>query len=72
MEWLSLVSTTVLTFDNQKLIVPNNKIWGDVIRNKTSETTRRVDMIFGIGIDKQWTFLVPNVANLAELSERIG
>ena len=38
-----------MTFDNQKLIVPNNKIWGDVIRNKTSETTRRVDMVFGIG-----------------------
>jgi small conductance mechanosensitive channel len=45
---MSLVSTTILTFDNQKLIVPNNKIWGDVIRNKTAETTRRVDMVFGI------------------------
>ncbi len=46
---MSLVSTTILTFDNQKLIVPNNKIWGDVIRNRTSESTRRVDMVFGIG-----------------------
>ncbi len=45
---MSLVSTTIKTFDNQKLIVPNNKIWGDVIRNKTAETTRRVDMVFGI------------------------
>lgn len=45
---MNLVSTTILTFDNQKLIVPNNKIWGDVIRNRTSETTRRVDMVFGI------------------------
>jgi small conductance mechanosensitive channel len=45
---MSLVSTTINTFDNQKLIVPNNKIWGDVIRNKTAETTRRVDMVFGI------------------------
>ncbi len=45
---MSLVSTTILTFDNQKLIVPNNKIWGDVIRNKTAETTRRVDMVFGV------------------------
>ena len=45
---MSLVSTTIMTFDNQKLIVPNNKIWGDVIRNKTAENTRRVDMVFGI------------------------
>lgn len=48
---MSLVSTTIRTFDNQILIVPNNKIWGDVIRNKTSVTTRRVDLTFGIGYD---------------------
>jgi small conductance mechanosensitive channel len=45
---MSLVSTTIMTFDNQKLIVPNKKIWGDVIRNKTAEDIRRVDMVFGI------------------------
>jgi small conductance mechanosensitive channel len=45
---MSLVSTTIKTFDNQKLIVPNSKIWGDVIRNLTAETTRRVDLVFGI------------------------
>jgi small conductance mechanosensitive channel len=45
---MNLVSTTIKTFDNQKLIVPNNKIWGDVIRNKTAENIRRVDMVFGI------------------------
>jgi small-conductance mechanosensitive channel len=33
---MNLVSTTILTFDNQTLIVPNNKIWGDVIRNVTA------------------------------------
>jgi small conductance mechanosensitive channel len=45
---MSLVSTTVLTFDNQTLIVPNNKIWGDVIKNVTHQRTRRVDLEFGI------------------------
>ena len=49
---MSLVSTTVLTFDNQKLIVPNNKIWGGVIRNKTAEETRRVDLTFAIGANE--------------------
>jgi small conductance mechanosensitive channel len=43
---LSLVSTTILTFDNQRLVVPNRRIWGDVIRNKTVEDTRRVDLVF--------------------------
>jgi small conductance mechanosensitive channel len=45
---MSLVSTTIKTFDNQKLIVPNSKIWGNVIRNLTAEKTRRVDLVFGI------------------------
>ncbi len=45
---MSLVSTTILTFDNQRIVVPNNKIWGDVIKNVTAQTTRRVDMVFGI------------------------
>ncbi len=48
---MSLVSTTILTFDNQKLVVPNNKIWGDVIRNVNAEPKRRVDMTFGIGYE---------------------
>ncbi|GIU23629.1 mechanosensitive ion channel family protein [Shewanella schlegeliana] len=46
---MSLVSTTIKTLDNQRLIVPNNKIWGDTINNITVEHQRRVDMTFGIG-----------------------
>ena len=45
---MSLVNTTIMTLDNQTIIVPNNKIWGDVIRNVTAQTIRRVDMMFGI------------------------
>jgi small conductance mechanosensitive channel len=45
---MSLVNTTILTFDNQTLVVPNSKIWGDVIKNVTAQTIRRVDMVFGI------------------------
>jgi small conductance mechanosensitive channel len=45
---MSLVSTTILTIDNQTLVVPNGKIWGDVIRNVTSQRIRRVDLTFGI------------------------
>lgn len=46
---MSLVSTTILSPDNQRYIVPNNKIWGDVIRNITAQDIRRVDLVFGIG-----------------------
>ena len=46
---MNLVSTMVLTFDNQLLIVPNKAVWGGVIRNVTHQDKRRVDMTFGIG-----------------------
>jgi len=45
---MSLVNTTILTIDNQTLVIPNNKIWGDVIKNVTAQRIRRVDMVFGI------------------------
>lgn len=45
---MSLVSTSLLTIDNQLYIVPNSKIWGDVIKNVTAQKIRRVDMVFGI------------------------
>ncbi|MEO0974532.1 MAG: mechanosensitive ion channel family protein, partial [Pseudomonadota bacterium] len=46
---MTLVSTRILTFDNQVNLVPNNSIWNGVITNATALDTRRVDMVFGIG-----------------------
>jgi small conductance mechanosensitive channel len=48
---MSLVNTTVKTFDNQKMVIPNNLIWKSVITNRTSQQTRRVDLVFGISYD---------------------
>jgi small conductance mechanosensitive channel len=50
-ESMTLVSTTIMTFDNKLMIVPNNSIWGDVITNATHSLQRRVDMVFGIGYE---------------------
>lgn len=48
---MSLVSTTILTFDNQELVVPNTKIWGNIIRNVTSQDRRRIDLTAKVGHD---------------------
>jgi small conductance mechanosensitive channel len=45
---MNLVSTTILTLDNETIIIPNSKIWGDVIKNVTAQDIRRIDMVFGI------------------------
>ncbi|MEE9603419.1 MAG: mechanosensitive ion channel domain-containing protein, partial [Thermoguttaceae bacterium] len=47
-KWMNMVSTTILTIDHQTLVVPNGKIWSDVIKNLTAQKIRRVDMVFGI------------------------
>jgi small conductance mechanosensitive channel len=46
---MTLLSTSIKTFDNQHLVVPNNNIWGTTIINVTGSKTRRVDLVFGIG-----------------------
>jgi len=57
---MSLVSTTILTLDNQTLIIPNGKIWGDVICNVTHQKRRRVDLMIGAGYDTN----VPHVEKI--------
>lgn len=64
---MSLVNTTFKTLDNQVLVVPNNLIWQTVITNLTAQTTRRVDLTFGIAyeddIDKAKAILKDIVDN---------
>lgn len=58
---VSLVSTTIRTFDNKVVLVPNKEVWGQVITNATASDERRVDLVFGIGyeddIEKAQTIL---------------
>ena len=46
---MTIVSTTLRKPDNQKVVIPNNMIWGDIITNVTGTSTRRIDLVFGIG-----------------------
>lgn len=48
---MSLISTRILTPDNQILIVPNGKIWGGVITNVTANPIRRVDLVASISYE---------------------
>ena len=61
---MNLVSTTIKTFDNQIVIVPNGEIWGGVITNVTGSDTRRVDMKFGISYSD-------DIAKAAKILEEI-
>jgi len=46
---IQLFTTELATPDNIKVMVPNSKLFGDVIKNVTAYDTRRVDLVIGIG-----------------------
>jgi small conductance mechanosensitive channel len=48
---VSLVNTTIRTFDNKVVLVPNKQVWGQVITNITGANERRVDLTFGISYE---------------------
>ncbi|AXI46637.1 mechanosensitive ion channel family protein [Sulfitobacter sp. SK012] len=48
---VSIVATTVVTPDNQVIVIPNKNVWGNVITNVTASRTRRVDLVFGISYE---------------------
>ena len=47
-EEISLFTTVLKTFDNQQIIIPNGKIWGEDIVNHSHHPVRGVDMRFGV------------------------
>lgn len=68
---MSLVNTTILTLDNQTIIIPNNKIWGDVIKNVTAQRTRRVDLTFSIAYDDDIPTTERVLTELVDADQRI-
>lgn len=45
---IDLFTTVLQTFDNQQIIIPNSKIWGEQIINHSHYEVRGVDMHFGV------------------------
>ena len=46
---IQLFTTELATPDNIKIMIPNSKLFGDVIKNISAYDTRRVDLVIGIG-----------------------
>ena len=48
---IQIFNTVIKTGDNKHIIVPNGAISNGIITNFSTEATRRVDFVFGIGYD---------------------
>lgn len=64
---MNLVSTTIATFDNQRLVIPNSKIWGDVITNLTANRIRRltipISIAYGEDLDRAEAILRDEISS---------
>ena len=50
-EDITMFTTDLQTFDNQKIIIPNGKIWGEKIINHSHHPVRGVEMKFNVAYD---------------------
>ena len=66
-----LFNTIIDTPDNIKVIVPNGKVAGDVIKNVTGNDTRRVDLVIGIGYDSSIGKAMEIAMNVMKEDERV-
>jgi small conductance mechanosensitive channel len=68
---IQIFNTIINTPDNKRIIVPNGAISNGIITNYSSEPTRRVDFVFGIGYGDDIGKARDVIQGLADEDERI-
>jgi len=68
---IQLFTTVLATPDNIKIMVPNGKIFGDVIKNISAYDTRRIDLVIGIGYSSDIQKTYDIIMNLIKEDNRI-
>ena len=68
---IQLFTTELATPDNIKMMVPNSKLFGDVIKNITAYDTRRVDLVIGIGYNSDMQKAYDVMMNIITKDSRI-
>jgi len=71
-EKINIFSSTLRTGDNREIIIPNGKIYGDVITNYSARDTRRVDLSVGIGYDSDLKLARETLQGLVDADDRIA
>jgi len=68
---IDLFTTVLATPDNVKIMVPNGKLFGDIIKNFSAFDTRRIDLIIGIGYTSDMKKAQEVMLNIINGDERI-
>ena len=68
---VSIFTTTLTTPDNKTVIVPNGNITNGNITNYSTQSTRRIDMVVGVGYDDDLSKVKKTLENLVKADKRI-
>lgn len=68
---IDIVSTVLITGDNQKIIMPNKTITSNTITNINALPTRRIDLLVGIGYDDDIRQAKTTLDELVKADDRI-
>jgi small conductance mechanosensitive channel len=70
-EQVQILTTTMKTPDNKKIIVPNSQIMDSIITNYSANDTRRVDMVVGVSYSDDLDKVKKVLEELVSADERI-
>jgi len=68
---ITIFSTIIKTGDNRIITVPNSQIYAGSITNFSAETTRRIDLVFGVGYDDNVVKAKEIMQSVLETDERV-
>lgn len=68
---LDLLFTEIATPDNVKVMIPNSKVFGDVILNYSAHRNRRVDVLFKVPLKTDLVAVLKRLRERAENDPRI-
>ncbi len=68
---IQIFATAITTFDNKTVVIPNGVLSNGVITNYSTQPTRRVDLVFGISYDDDFSKAKEILAGLARKDERV-
>jgi small conductance mechanosensitive channel len=70
-EEINLFSVLMKTGDNKRIIIPNSAVIGKTITNFSANTTRRVDLTFGIGYEDDLKLAKQTLLEVVSADERV-
>ena len=68
---MNLFTTELATVDNKKIIIPNGMVWDDVITNFSANSTRRLDLVFGISYNDDINKAMAVIKSVIDTDERV-